>query len=67
MGGAPLLLEVKELRTRVHYRDFGTVKAVDGVSFAVRCGMTLGLVGESGCGKIPTRSRQRRGRPVRPA
>ena len=54
MAGAPLLLEVEELRTHFHYRDFGTVKAVDGVSFAIRRGMTMGLVGESGCGKSVT-------------
>ena len=54
MPAAPLLLEVEDLRTHFHYRDFGTVKAVDGVSFAIRRGMTMGLVGESGCGKSVT-------------
>jgi peptide/nickel transport system ATP-binding protein len=47
------LLEVKDLRT--HFRtDDGIVKAVDGVTFSVETGKTLGIVGESGCGKSVT-------------
>jgi peptide/nickel transport system ATP-binding protein len=47
------LLEVKDLRT--HFRtDDGIVRAVDGVSFEVEKGQTLGIVGESGCGKSVT-------------
>ncbi|WP_153540770.1 ABC transporter ATP-binding protein [Actinomadura macrotermitis] len=38
----------------VFKRQIGAVKAVDGVSFSVRKGETLGLVGESGCGKTTT-------------
>jgi oligopeptide transport system ATP-binding protein len=44
------LLQVKDLRTEFHTQD-GTVHAVNGVSFHVDEGETLGLVGESGCGK----------------
>ena len=47
------LLEVKNLKT-YFYTDDGVVKSVDGVSFAVEKGKTLGIVGESGCGKSIT-------------
>jgi oligopeptide/dipeptide ABC transporter ATP-binding protein len=47
------LLQVKDLRTYFHTED-GIVKAVDGVTFDVYSGETLGIVGESGCGKSVT-------------
>jgi oligopeptide transport system ATP-binding protein len=47
------LLQVEDLR--VHFKSpGGIVKAVDGLSFSVERGQTLGLVGESGCGKSTT-------------
>jgi ABC-type dipeptide/oligopeptide/nickel transport system ATPase component len=46
-------LEVKDLRTHFFTR-WGTVKAVDGVTFSLNEGETLGIVGESGCGKSMT-------------
>ncbi|MEF9919007.1 MAG: ABC transporter ATP-binding protein, partial [Eubacterium sp.] len=47
------LLEVKDLKT-YFYTEEGVVKSVDGVSFSVDKGKTLGVVGESGCGKSIT-------------
>ena len=48
-----VVLSVEDLRT--HFRTrWGTVKAVDGISFDLRKGETLGIVGESGCGKSVT-------------
>ena len=52
-AGAPVVLEVRDLRAYLYTR-WGVVRAVDGVSFALREGETLGLVGESGCGKTMT-------------
>ena len=47
------LLDVKDLKT--YFRtDDGIVKAVDSVTFGVEKGRTLGIVGESGCGKSVT-------------
>jgi peptide/nickel transport system ATP-binding protein len=44
------LIQVKDLKTHF-FLDEGTVRAVDGVSFEVKQGKVLGVVGESGCGK----------------
>jgi oligopeptide transport system ATP-binding protein len=55
------ILEVRNLKKYfpitkgfIFQRQVGAVKAVDGVSFTIRRGETLGLVGESGCGKTTT-------------
>ena len=48
----PLLI-VRDLRT-YFYTDGGVARSVDGVSFEIGAGETLGLVGESGCGKSVT-------------
>ena len=47
------LLEIRNLMTHFHLQE-GIVRAVDGVSFDVRRGQTLGIIGESGCGKSVT-------------
>jgi oligopeptide/dipeptide ABC transporter ATP-binding protein len=44
------LLGIEDLKVRFHMRD-GIVRAVNGVSFQLKHGQTLGVVGESGCGK----------------
>jgi peptide/nickel transport system ATP-binding protein len=49
----PAILSVRDLRT-YFFPDEGIVKAVDGASFDVYPGRTLGIVGESGCGKSVT-------------
>jgi oligopeptide/dipeptide ABC transporter ATP-binding protein len=53
MDNRPTLLEVQDLQT-YFFLDEGTVHAVDGASFSIRRGETLGVVGESGCGKSIT-------------
>jgi oligopeptide transport system ATP-binding protein len=57
-GGDSALIEVKDLKMYfpvtsgiIFQRKIADVKAVDGISFSIRRGETLGLVGESGCGK----------------
>ena len=61
VNGGPSLIEVRDLvkhfplkKGIVFQKQVGAVKAVDGVSFDVREGETIGLVGESGCGKSTT-------------
>ena len=59
-AGEPTLIGVDDLkvhfpiRSGIFQAEVGTVKAVDGITFEVRKGETLGLVGESGCGKSTT-------------
>jgi peptide/nickel transport system ATP-binding protein len=53
MAATPAVLEIEDLKTHF-FTAAGVVKAVDGVSYSVRKGETLGVVGESGCGKSVT-------------
>ncbi len=52
-GGSEVILEIRNLKTHFHTPD-GVVKAVDGVTYSLDAGETLGVVGESGCGKSVT-------------
>ena len=52
-AGRDLILEVRDLKTSI-FQSRSVVQAVDGVSFSVAAGETLGIVGESGCGKTMT-------------
>ncbi|OGB98584.1 MAG: peptide ABC transporter ATP-binding protein [candidate division NC10 bacterium RIFCSPLOWO2_12_FULL_66_18] len=52
-SGNEILLNIEGLQTHF-FTEAGTVRAVDGVSLMVRKGETLGIVGESGCGKSVT-------------
>ena len=54
MNGQPSVLEVKGLTTQFSNRKNRSVTVVDGVDFHVKKGETLGIVGESGCGKSVT-------------
>jgi oligopeptide/dipeptide ABC transporter ATP-binding protein len=52
-AGNGTLIQLEDLRT-YFFTDAGVVKAVDGLNFSIRRGETLGVVGESGCGKSVT-------------
>src|SRR5262249_5488645 len=61
LASAEPLLRVEEIRKHYPFvkgvllgRALGHIKAVDGVSFPIRAGETVGVVGESGCGKTTT-------------
>ena len=52
-AGGPPILELRDLQTHF-FSEEGTARAVDGVNYAIKPGETLGVVGESGCGKSVT-------------
>lgn len=54
MSESRFIIEARNLEQYFYLRDGGVLKAVDGVSFGISAGKTLGLVGESGCGKSTT-------------
>lgn len=60
------LLSVKDLKTYFYTKD-GVVKAVDGIDFEINKGETLGMVGESGCGKSVSALSVMRLLPIPPA
>jgi len=53
MSENQVLVEVKDLKVQFDVRD-GIVKAVDGATFGIKRGQTMGIIGESGCGKSMT-------------
>jgi len=53
MSNNDVILQVNDLHTYFFNRR-GVTKAVDGITFTLRQGETLGIVGESGCGKTMT-------------
>ena len=53
MDDSNLLVEIKDLHTNFYLAE-GVVRAVDGVDLKIRRGQTIGIVGESGCGKSVT-------------
>jgi peptide/nickel transport system ATP-binding protein len=65
-GDDRILLDVKDLRTHF-YTDAGIARAVDGISFNIRAGECVALVGESGCGKSVTSLTLMRLLPMPPA
>jgi len=53
MDSRPTLLEVRDLKVEFNIRG-GVIKAVDGLTFDIKRGQTVGIIGESGCGKSVT-------------